>query len=226
MSWIYYPQAALRKLAALWRGGKLSAEEELDLSEERFLIVGLGNPGRKYRGNRHNIGFMVVDKLAELHGIDLGRVQHKAITGHGRIADKAIILAKPQTFMNGSGDAVGPLANYYKTAPANVLVIYDELDLPLGTLRLREKGGAGGHNGMKSIINHLGNDFPRLRLGIGRPPGQMPPAAYVLQDFSPADGPLVADVIEEAARAAQTYVAEGIDRAMTRHNGDLLSEQS
>ena len=191
------------------------------MNEDRFLIVGLGNPGRKYEKNRHNVGFMAVDRLAALHGISLAKVQNKALTGHGRIANQSVILAKPQTYMNDSGSAVGPLANFYKTPPANVLVIYDELDLPLGALRLREKGGAGGHNGMKSIIAHLGQEFPRLRLGIGRPPGQMPPAAYVLQDFGPDDLPLVAEILDEAAKAAHTFLSEGIQLAMTRHNGSL-----
>jgi len=205
----------------LWGRGKPGLEEQFDVNEERFLIVGLGNPGRKYEKNRHNVGFMAVDRLAAQHGIALGKVQNKALTGNGRIASQPVILVKPQTYMNDSGSAVGPLANYYKVSPANVLVIYDELDLPLGTVRLREKGGAGGHNGMKSIINHLGNDFPRLRLGIGRPPGQMPPAAYVLQDFGQADWPLIADILDEAARAVYTFVSEGIQLAMSRHNGSL-----
>ena len=200
---------------------KKSDDKESVVNEERFLIVGLGNPGRKYEKNRHNVGFMAVDQLAAQHGITLGKVQNKALTGNGRIANQSVILAKPQTFMNDSGSAVGPLAFYYKVPPANVLVIYDELDLPLGTLRLREKGGAGGHNGMKSIINHLGNDFPRMRLGIGRPPGQMPPAAYVLQDFSQSDWPLVTEILAEAVDAVHTFLSEGIQLAMSRHNGSL-----
>lgn len=190
---------------------------------DKFLIVGLGNMGRKYQRNRHNIGFMVVNRLAEQQGISLGRVQHKAIVGNGRIADQSVILAKPQTMMNLSGDAVGPLANYYNIPPANVFVIYDELDLPFGTIRLREKGGAGGHNGMKSIINHLGNDFPRLRLGIGRPPGRMPPAAYVLQDFAKEDEPIVSEMIDTAVQATITYLTEGIDLAMSKHNGTVTA---
>ena len=158
----------------------------------KFLIVGLGNPGRKYRGNRHNIGFMIV--------------------------------AKPQTFMYSSGDSVGPLANYYRIPNGNGLVIYDELDLPFGTIRLREKGGAGGHNGMKSIINHLGDDFPRVRLGIGRPPGQMPVPAYVLRDFDKGEQPVVADILHTAVSAVETYLKEGIQLAMSRHNGTILDK--
>jgi PTH1 family peptidyl-tRNA hydrolase len=191
---------------------------------DRYLIVGLGNPGRKYRGNRHNIGFMIVDQLASDNGIQSSTVQNKAIVGDGRIANQRVILAKPQTYMNDSGNAVGPLANFYKVPPENIFVIYDELDLPFGTLRLREKGSAGGHNGMKSIIQHIGQDFPRLRVGIGRPAGKMPPAAWVLQDFGKDDMPIVTDIISEAIRATETYLREGIQLAMSRHNGSVISE--
>lgn len=189
--------------------------------KQKFLIVGLGNPGRKHRGNRHNVGFMALDRLAAAHQLRLSRVQNKAIVGDGRIAGRSVILAKPQTYMNRSGDAVGPLARYYKIPPAQLLVIYDDLDLPLGTLRLREQGGAGGHNGMKSIIQHLGNDFPRLRLGIGRPPGRVPAAAYVLQDFGEDELPVVTEVLDEAVQAMETVLRDGIELAMSRHNGPV-----
>lgn len=194
-------------------------------ASRRALIVGLGNPGREYRNNRHNIGFMAVERLAAAYNIPMSRVQNRAIVGSGTIAGRPVILARPQTYMNRSGDAVGPLANYYKLEPADILVIYDELDLPFGTLRLRKGGGPGGHNGMRSIIQHLGQNFPRLRLGIGRPPGRMPPAAYVLQDFSPADQPIVEDMLDEAVRAVETFLREGIDIAMTRHNGSILASE-
>ena len=202
----------------------LSLTESMPTGNDKFLIVGLGNTGRKYQRNRHNVGFMVVDRLAELHGIGMSRVQNKALVGNGRIANQSVILAKPQTMMNLSGDAVGPIANYYNIPPANVLVIYDELDLPLGTIRLRKKGGAGGHNGMKSIINHLGNEFPRLRLGISRPPGRMPPAAYVLQDFGKEDEPIVVELIDTAVKAVTTFLTDGINLAMSRHNINLMAE--
>jgi len=189
------------------------------------LIVGLGNPGREYRWARHNLGFLLLDELSREHQIPLGRRGLKSVYGRGRIARAEVILAKPQTYMNLSGDAVGSLAHFYKIPPDKVLVIFDELDLPLGTIRLREKGGAGGHNGMKSIINHLGQEFPRLRLGIGRPPGKMPPAAYVLQDFGPDDLPLVAEMLNEAVRAVETFIQEGINLAMTRHNTQRKQEE-
>ncbi len=191
----------------------------------RALIVGLGNPGREYRHNRHNIGFMAVERLAAAYTIHMSRVQNRAIVGSGMIVGRPVILARPQTYMNRSGDAVGPLAKYYKLEPADILVIYDELDLPFGTLRLRKGGGPGGHNGMRSIIQHLGQGFPRLRLGIGRPPGRMPPASYVLQDFGAADRPVVEDMLDEAVRAVETFLREGIDIAMTRHNGSILASE-
>ncbi|CUS05103.2 Peptidyl-tRNA hydrolase [Candidatus Promineifilum breve] len=190
---------------------------------ERYLIVGLGNPGRGYAFNRHNIGFMAVDRLAARHGIDLKRVQSKAIVGNGRVADRAVILAKPQTFMNLSGGAVGSLAGYYRVPLSNLLVVYDELDIPFGVLRLREKGGAGGHNGMRSIIAQMGNDFARLRLGIGRPPGRMDPAAYVLQDFGRDELPVVSDMLDTAVAAIETFVREGIALTMSRYNGPVDS---
>ena len=195
--------------------------DDRDGGEERYLIVGLGNPGRAYAFNRHNVGFMAVDKLALRAGIDLRRVQNKAIVGSGRLADRPVILAKPQTFMNLSGEAVGALANYYRVPPAALLVIYDELDIPFGVIRLREKGGAGGHNGMRSIIQHMGNDFPRLRLGVGRPPGRMDAAAFVLQDFGRDELPLVSEMLTTAGDAVESFVRQGIDLTMSRFNGPV-----
>ena len=191
-----------------------------------FLIAGLGNPGRQYRGNRHNIGFMAVDRLAQRQGITGNTVRNKAIVADGRIPSGStlrVMLVKPQTFMNNCGDAIGPLARFYQIPVERVLVVYDELDLPFGTIRLRDGGGAGGHNGMKSIINHLGQSFPRLRLGIDRPPGRMPAAAYVLQDFAQADLPLLDEVLDEAVLAIETFLAEGIQLAMSRHNQNINS---
>ena len=200
-----------------------AADSELKMAEgERFLIVGLGNPGKKHQKNRHNIGFMAVDRLAGQNEIPLGKVQSKAVLGNGRIAGQQVILAKPQTYMNRSGDSVGPLVNYYRVPLENVLVIYDELDLPFGTLRLRQSGGSGGHNGMKSIINHLGQDFPRMRLGIGRPPGRMEPADFVLRDFRGQELEVADALLADAVSAVDTYLTEGIDLAMTKHNGTVL----
>ena len=192
-----------------------------DGGEERYLIIGLGNPGRVYAFNRHNVGFMAVDKLALRAGIELRRVQSKAIIGSGRLADRPVILAKPQTFMNLSGEAVGALSGYYRIPPAAILVVYDELDIPFGVIRLREKGGAGGHNGMRSLIQHLGNEFPRLRLGIGRPPGRMDAAAFVLQDFGRDELPLVSEMLTTAGEAIESFVRHGINLTMTRFNGPV-----
>ncbi|HZD09857.1 MAG TPA: aminoacyl-tRNA hydrolase [Candidatus Binatia bacterium] len=223
MSW-------LRTIADWLRGHRHSwNEKEIDDShmndsEGRILLVGLGNPGREHRGNRHNVGFMLIDRFASRYGIALGRVQNKAIIGDGRVGERPVILAKPQTYMNHSGDAVGPLARYYRIPAQSVLVAYDDIDLAPGMIRLRQKGGSGGHNGMKSIIQHLGEDFPRLRLGIGRPSGKMPPAAYVLQDFGNDEEPLLDAMLDEALDAVETYLRDGIDLAMSRHNGPVMDD--
>lgn len=149
------------------------------------LIVGLGNPGTRYRDNRHNIGFQVIDAYAESNQLPFTRSEHYAQTAHGTVKEQRIILAKPQTWMNDSGKAVAPLARFYKISFDRILVVYDDLDIPLGTIRFRPNGTSGGHRGVQSIIQHLGiTSFPRLRLGIGRPPGQMDPAAYVLQNYA------------------------------------------
>ncbi len=193
------------------------------LGDDRFLIVGLGNPGRAHLYNRHNVGFMVADRLATRHGIELKRVQNKAIVGSGRIADRPVIVAKPQTFMNLSGEAIGPLVNYYRIPQRNILVVYDELDIPFAVIRLREKGGAGGHNGMRSLIQHLGNDFARMRMGIGRPPGRMDPAAFVLQDFGREELPLLSEMLSTAVEAVESFVRHGIDLTMSRFNGSIVA---
>jgi PTH1 family peptidyl-tRNA hydrolase len=174
-----------------------------------YLIVGLGNPGPRFADNRHNIGFRAVDELAEAHRLSFSRTEHNAQTAHGTIDDKRVVLAKPQTYMNESGDAVGPLSRFYKIPPEDVLVIYDDLDIPLGTVRYRQEGSSGGHRGVESVIQALGTrQFPRLRLGIGRPPGRMDAAAYVLQDFSDEEEPLLWDVLKIARQQAEQWLAD------------------
>jgi PTH1 family peptidyl-tRNA hydrolase len=200
---------------------ELMDQREMNQAGGRYLVAGLGNPGRKYRDNRHNIGFRVADLIAERHGIRMTRLEMRAIVGKGVILGQQVILAKPQTFMNESGQAIGPLLNYYDVPLANLIVVYDEIDLPLGTLRLREEGGSGGHNGMKSIISHVGNNFPRLRLGVGRPPGKMEAAAYVLRDFKGDDRLVAETMVSAAADAIESYLADGIELAMNRYNGQL-----
>ncbi|MFO7741524.1 MAG: aminoacyl-tRNA hydrolase [Anaerolineae bacterium] len=185
----------------------------------RYLIAGLGNPGRKYADNRHNVGFRCVERFASAHNLSFSRRQKRAMVAMGTVMKRSVILAKPQTFMNRSGHAVAALASYYRIPLERVLVVYDDLDLPLGTTRLRPSGGAGGHRGMRSIINQLGSgDFPRLRIGIGRPPGRMDPADYVLQDFSAAEESLAEEALEQAVDAIETWLVEGIDEAMSRYN--------
>lgn len=151
-----------------------------------WLIVGLGNPGRKYTGTRHNVGFELVEVIAAAEGISMSSVSFKSSFGKGYIGNVPVLLSRPQTFMNVSGESVGPMVSYYKIPLKQVLLIYDDLDLPFAKLRLLPKGGHGGHNGMRSVIDHFkGNrDFPRLRIGIGRPPGKMDPASFVLRPFS------------------------------------------
>ncbi len=183
------------------------------------MVVGLGNPGPRYARNRHNIGFQCVDLLAQRAHLTFDRVQFRAVMAMGQFADTHVLLAKPQTFMNLSGQAVVPLLRYYKVELSDMLVLYDELDLPLGRLRLRAEGGAGGHNGMKSIIAQLGSQvFPRLRIGIGRPPGRMEPADYVLQDFSSDQEIEMAFVRPRVVEGIELWLREGIQAAMNQLN--------
>ncbi|KDO54428.1 hypothetical protein CISIN_1g027742mg [Citrus sinensis] len=151
-----------------------------------WLFVGLGNPGDKYKGTRHNVGFEMIDAFAESQGISMNTVHCKATFGQGFVGDAPVLLAKPQTYMNLSGESTGPLAAYYKLPLNRVLVFHDDMGLPCGVLRLRHNGGHGGHNGLKSVMNNFrGNrEFARLRIGIGRPPGQMDPKAFLLQKFN------------------------------------------
>lgn len=183
------------------------------------LIIGLGNPGREYAGNRHNVGFHVVDRLAAHHRLSFTRRQANARVADGLIAGRRAILAKPQTFMNLSGRPVAALVRFYQIELENLLVVFDDLDLPLGTLRLRPEGGAGGHNGMRSIIEQLGaQGFPRLRIGIDRPPGRMDPADYVLQNFSRDEHAVMVEVYPRAMAAIVTWLTRGLAPAMNEFN--------
>lgn len=185
----------------------------------RYLVVGLGNPGREYAGNRHNVGYRCVDHLASAHGLSFNRRQRKASIALGPIRQRSVVLAKPRTYMNRSGHPVASLARFYRIPLDRLLVVYDDLDLPLGTTRMRPSGGSGGHRGMKSIIEQLGNQgFPRLRIGIGRPPGRMDPADYVLRDFPKGDEVLLERTLEQATAAIETWLVEGVDQAMSQYN--------
>jgi len=184
-----------------------------------YLLVGLGNPGPNYVDNRHNVGFRCVERLASAHKLTFDRRRKPARLALGTLLERPVIVAKPRTFMNRSGYAVAALVRFYRVQLDRVLVVYDDLDLPLGALRVRPSGGSGGHRGMASIIEQLGSrDFARLRIGIGRPPGRMDPADYVLQDFSKAEEPLVEEVLDMAVATIETWLAEGIDTAMSLHN--------
>jgi PTH1 family peptidyl-tRNA hydrolase len=187
--------------------------------QERSLIVGLGNPGRRYAHNRHNVGFHCLARLAQAHGLSFDRLHGKGRVALGDICGRPVVLLKPQTFMNESGRAVGRVARFYKIEMERLFVVFDELDLPLGSVRLRPKGGSGGHKGMRSIISDLGGEgFPRLRVGVGRPPGRMEPAAFLLQDFAPDERPVIEEVYDRVVRAIECWLNEGIEIAMTRFN--------
>jgi peptidyl-tRNA hydrolase, PTH1 family len=189
------------------------------------MIVGLGNPGPEYAHTRHNMGFQVVETLAERHGLSFDKAQKRARVALGRInlpggGSERVLLVKPLTYMNASGEAVGQLRSFYKIEPAGILVVFDDLDLPAGRMRLRPDGGSSGQKGVKSIIQHLGTEtFPRLRVGIGRPPGKMDPVDYVLKNFSAAEEAEMAFVRAAAADAIEVWLAKGITEAMNRFNG-------
>lgn len=185
-----------------------------------WLIVGLGNPGDRYERTRHNIGFRSVETLAERHGLTFRNQRAKSEIAEGIIRGQRVVLVKPQTYMNLSGQAVAALRQWYKIDPAReLLVIYDDLDLPFAKLRLRERGSAGTHNGMRSIVGQLGTtEFPRLRIGIGQPPGQMDAADYVLSRFTPEEEAVLPEVLARVADAVEVVVSEGLTAAMNRYN--------
>jgi PTH1 family peptidyl-tRNA hydrolase len=185
-----------------------------------FLIAGLGNPGRQFENNRHNVGFMLVNRLVLKLGISFGQVQSRALIAKASYLGERVVLIKPQTYMNESGKAVSSLVRFYKVPLDNLLVAYDDVDLPLGSLRLRPLGGSAGQKGMQSTIERLGTDvFPRLRIGTGRPPGRMEAADYVLQDFPPAEADLLVQTLDRAVDAVLTFMEFGLERAMNLYNG-------
>ncbi|KAB2953035.1 aminoacyl-tRNA hydrolase [Heliorestis acidaminivorans] len=183
-------------------------------------IIGLGNPGREYEKTRHNIGFMVLDEIVSQWGDGKYTSKFQGAFAEARLGSDKVLLLKPQTYMNLSGQAVGALVNFYKIDLQDLLVIYDDLDLDLGRLRLRSRGSSGGHNGIKSIISQLGSDsFPRLKMGIGRPPAGRSAASYVLESFATADADSLEKMIDEACKATALWVAEGTTAAMNQFNG-------
>jgi PTH1 family peptidyl-tRNA hydrolase len=201
-------------------GRKMTSNEH-----ELFLIAGLGNPGREYRQNRHNVGFMVANRVSEQFNIPMDKVKSKSLFGKGKFAGKEVLVVKPQTFMNLSGQALSTLVRFYKVDLSNMIVVHDDIDLPFGSLRIRASGGSAGQKGLESIIASLGtNEFPRLRVGIGRPPGRMQAADYVLQDFSEREMEELEFIKDAAVEAVQTFITAGIREAMNKFNGPVQDD--
>ena len=186
--------------------------------EIEFLVVGLGNPGEEYENTPHNLGFMVIDRLAESHSVRVSRKENTSFVGLGAVSGKSLALAKPQTYMNLSGPAVKGLLERYELKPDRLIVVYDELDLPWGSLRIRLKGSAAGHNGVKSLIGSLGtNEFARVRVGIS-PGDPVDGEMFVLAKFKRAQKQDVEDTVDRAAEAVESIIAEGAAQAMTKYN--------
>lgn len=190
-------------------------------NKPEWLVVGLGNPGRDYAATRHNVGFRAVDALAERLGVKISRVRFNAYTEIATVSDRRVLLMKPTTFMNNSGQAVRQAARYYAIAPEHILVVSDDISLEPGRLRVRAEGSAGGHNGLKSIIAELGSQqFPRVRIGVGaKPHPDYDLADWVLSRFSPEEEKIVADAIERASRAVEVVLADGVSAAAAKFNG-------
>ena len=184
-----------------------------------FVIVGLGNPGKKYEKTRHNMGFLAIDKLAEKYDINVNKLKHKALVGDGFISGQKALLVKPQTYMNLSGESVREIVSYYDVNLEDLIVIYDDFDLETGAIRIRKKGSAGSHNGMKSIIGQIqSKDFPRIRIGIGKSGGGAEGKDFVLGKTSKQDEKLIEDAVERAADAVGCILEKGIDNAMNEYN--------
>jgi PTH1 family peptidyl-tRNA hydrolase len=194
------------------------------MADERWLIAGLGNPGPEYAGNRHNAGFMVADVLAERMGARFTRDRSRAAVATGRLAGFPVTLAKPLTFMNLSGRPVAALRTFYKIPPERIVVVHDELDLPFAAIRLKQGGGDNGHNGLRSVTAALGTrEYFRVRVGIGRPPGRMDPADFVLHDFSAAERKLVPEAAERAADATEALLQRGLAAAQNEFHLTVTS---
>lgn len=190
-----------------------------------YFIVGLGNPGTKFNATRHNIGFEVIERLAYEHNIKVDRKKHQAFVGQGVIGGEKVLLMKPQTYMNLSGQAIASAMDFYKETPDKVIVIYDDTALDVGRLRIRERGSAGGHNGIKNIISHLGTqDFDRVRVGVGEKPPGWDLADYVLSRFDAGDMKVMIDAVKLSADAVEMILAEGTQKAMNRFNNKSVAE--
>lgn len=197
----------------------MNQENQQNTQEVSFLIAGLGNPGREYRDTRHNVGFMLLDRIAERLNTQFSRVEMKSLVTKSNYHGRRLVLAKPQTYMNLSGQPVASLLRFYKIDISNLLVVYDEVDLPLGVLRIRPTGGSAGHKGMESIIASLGTDeYPRMRIGIGRPPGKKAAANYVLQNFQKSEYELVLSTLDRGVDAVFCFIEENLEAAMNQFN--------
>lgn len=189
------------------------------MPDERFLIVGLGNPGPRYAGTRHNAGFFVVDELARRTGGSFKAHKGRADVVEGRLAGESVILAKPKSYMNESGGPIVAVSRFYKIPVERIVLVHDELDLPYGALRLKRGGGEGGHNGLKSTTAALGSkEYARVRFGIGRPPGRQDPADYVLREFAAAERKELAFLVDRAADAAEAIIAKDLEAAQNEFN--------
>jgi peptidyl-tRNA hydrolase, PTH1 family len=187
------------------------------MADDRWLIAGLGNPGPGYASNRHNVGFMCADELASRIGAAFRRDRSRAVVATGQLAGVPAVLAKPQRFMNLSGGPVAALRTFFKLPPERILIVHDELDLPYGTIRLKLGGGDNGHNGLRSVTAALGTrDYHRLRIGIGRPPGRMDPADFVLRNFSPSEREELPELLGRSADAAEVLVTQGLAVAQNK----------
>ena len=185
-----------------------------------YIIVGLGNPGDKYEKTRHNVGFNVIDLLAKEYSIDVSKIKHKALIGEGRVGTEKVILVKPMTYMNLSGESVADICNYYNIDLENLIVIYDDIDLDVGKIRIRKKGSGGTHNGMRSIIKCLGSgDFPRVRVGVSKPMKGQDLADFVLSRFRKEEQADLEIGLEKAYKAVEAMIKENVDIAMNKYNG-------
>lgn len=190
------------------------------------LIAGLGNPGARYDRTRHNVGFDVVERVAERAGISLREKRFNANLGSGRISGESVVLCKPQTFMNRSGDSVGPMAGWYKLPPEQLVVLHDDLDIPFGDVRVKMGGGHGGHNGLRDLVRALPSpDFVRVRIGVGRPPPRMDVASFVLERWAPEEAEQLDGIVERAADAVEAVLADGVKAAMNRMNGEAKARR-
>ncbi len=186
-----------------------------------YIAVGLGNPGLKYRNSRHNVGFEVIDRISSIAGLKVKKLRFKSLIGEGLVGDKRLVLVKPQTYMNASGEGVLEVVGWYRPDLSNVILIYDDADLPSGRIRIRPSGSSGSHNGMKSVICHLCSDmFPRIRIGIGKPAGETGMVEHVLTGFDKEEREVIGKALDDAAAAVIHIIRHGVDAAMNMYNAN------